>query len=107
MTTTEMKRLADIGDRDAVNQYVHDVIDNDNEPASQPRRCVRVKPRFRAFGPGRAARPGTILQPGNMARQVPAIDDEMRATYDSERIDVLRYEEKWQKVEETMHECGE
>jgi hypothetical protein len=107
MTATGMEPLADISDCDAVYQYVHDVIDDDNEPAGQPRWCVRMKSGFRTFGPGRAAWPGPILQPRNMARQVPAIDNEMRTTYDSERVDVLRYEEKRQKVEEAMHERGE
>lgn len=86
--------LADISDCDAVYQYVHEIIDNDDEPAGQPRWCVRMKPGFRTFGPGRAARPWPVFQPCNMTRQVPAVDNEMRTAYDSKRVDVLCYEEK-------------
>lgn len=107
MTGTLIERLADISDRQAVYQYVHDIVDNDDEPAGHPCRRVRMKPGFRTFGPGRAARPRPIFQPCDIACEVPAIDDEMRTTDDSKRIDVLRYEEKWQKVKDAMHHCGE
>ena len=33
MTATGMKPLAEIIDRDAVYQDVHEIVDNDNEPA--------------------------------------------------------------------------
>jgi len=102
-----IEALADISDRQAIYQYVHYIIDNDNEPAGHPRWRVRMKPGFRTFGPGRAAWPWPILQPCNMTRQVPAINDEMRAAYDSEGIDVLRYEKKGHKVEEAVYQCGE
>jgi len=107
MTGIPIKALADISDRQAVYQYVHDVIDNDNEPAGHPRRRVRMKPGFRTFGPGRTAGPRAIFQPRNVARKVPAIDDEVRTANNGERIDVLRYEEKRQKVEEAVHQCSQ
>ena len=107
MTGIPIETLADISDCQAVYQYVHDVVDNDNEPAGHPGRRVRMKPGFRTFGPGCTARPRPIFQPRDMARQVPAIDDEMRAAYDSKRVDVLRYEEKRQKVKDAVHQCGE
>ena len=106
MTGIPIKALADISDRQAVYQYVHDVIDNDNEPAGHPGWRIRVKPGFRTFGPGRAAGPRSILQPRNVACQVPSIDDEVRTGNNSERVEVLRYEEKWQNVDETVHQCG-
>ena len=107
MTAARIESLTDISDRQAVYQYVHDVVDNDNEPAGHPGRRVRMKPGFRTFGPGCAARPRPIFQPCDMARQAPAIDDEMRTAYDSKRIDVLRYEEKRQKVKDAVHQRGE
>ena len=87
-------RLANIGDREAVDQYVHDIVDDDDEPGGHPRWRVRMKPGFRTFGPGCASRPWPIFQPCDVPRQVPAVNDEMRTTYDSERIGVLRYEKK-------------
>ena len=107
MTATGMKPLAEIIDRDAVYQDVHDIVDNDNEPASHPRRRVRMKAGFRAFGPWRAARPWPIFQPCNMTRQVPAINDEVRTAYDGERVDILSYEKKRQDVKCAVHECCE
>jgi hypothetical protein len=102
-----IKALADICDRKAIYQYVHYIIDNDNEPAGHPHWRVRMKTGFRTFGPGRTAWPRPIFQPCNMTRQVPAINDEMRTAYDSERVDVLRYEKKRHKVEEAVHQRGE
>ena len=107
MTGFPIEALADIKNRDAVYQDVHDIIDDDNEPAGHPRRCVRMKPGFGTFGPGRAARPRPVFQPCNMTRQVPAINDEVRTAYDSKRVDILSYEEKRQDVKGAMHERGE
>ncbi len=107
MTDTVIESLAHISDRQTVYQYVHDIVDNDDEPAGHPCRRVRMKPGFRTFGPRRAAWPRPIFQPCDMARQLPAIDDEMRTANDSERIGVLRYEEERQKVKDTVHQCGE
>jgi len=107
MTAIGMKPLADIIDCDAVYQDVHDIIDNDNEPAGQPGSRVRMKAGFGTFGPGRAAWPWPIFQPCNMTRQVPAINDEVRTAYDGERVDILRYEEKRQDVKGAVHERGE
>jgi len=107
MTSIPMEALTDISDRETVYQDVHDVIDDDDEPTGQPWRCVRMIPGLRTFGPGRAARPRTILQPCNMTRQVPAIDNEMCPTNNRERVDILRNEEEWQKVEKAVDQCGE
>ena len=106
-TATLIESLADIGNRQAVYQYVHDVVDNDDQPAGHPGRRIWMKPGFRTFGPGSAAWPRPILQPCDMAREVPAINDEMRTANDSERIHVLRYEEKRQKVEDAMDQRRE
>lgn len=107
MTGILIEALADIGDRQTVYQDVYDVINNDYEPTGHPHWSIRMKAGFRTFRPGSAAGPRAIFQPCNIARQVPAIDDEVRTAYDSERIDILRYEEERQKVEEAVHQCGE
>jgi hypothetical protein len=107
MTGLPIEALADIRNRDAVYQDVHEIIDDDNEPAGQPRWCVRMKPGFGTFGPGRAAWPWAIFQPCNMTRQVPAINDEMRTAHDSKRVDILSYEKKRQDVKGAVHERGE
>lgn len=99
--------LADIGYRQAIDQYVQDVVDNDDQPAGQPHRRVRVKPGSRTLGPGGAARPGPVLQPCDIPRQVPAINDEMRAADDGERSGILGDEEKRQKVKDTVHQRGD
>jgi len=101
------KMLADISDREAVYQYVHEVVDNDDEPTSQPRWRVRMKACLRTLGPRCATRPRPVFQPCDMARQVPAINDEMCTPDDSEGIDVLRYEKKRQEVKGTVDQCGE
>lgn len=106
MTETPIRLLADISDRDAVYQDVHEIIDDDHEPAGQPYRRIRMKPGPGALGPGGAARPWSIFQPGNVTRQVPAINDEMCAAYDSKRVDILSYKKKRQDVKRAMHECG-
>ena len=94
MTGFPIKALAYIRNRDAVYQDVHDIVDDDNEPAGQPGSRVRMKPGFGTFGPGCAAWPWPVFQPCNMTRQLPAINDEMRTAYNPERIDVLSYEKK-------------
>ena len=99
--------LADISDRQAVYQYVHEVVDNDDEPTGQPRWRVRMKTGLRTLGPRCATRPRPVFQPCDMARQVPAINDEMCTPDDSEGIDVLRYEKKRQEVKGTVDQCGE
>ena len=104
-TVTLIESLAQVGYRQAVYQYVHDVIDDDDQPGGHPGRRVRMKAGFRTLGPGSTTRPGTVLHPCDVARKVPAIDDEMRTAYDSERIDVLRDEEERQKVKNAMHQC--
>ena len=107
MTGFPIKALAYIRNRDAVYQDVHDIIDDDNEPAGQPGGRVRMKAGLRTFGPGCAARPRPIFQPCNMTRQGPAINDEMRTAYDRKRVDILSYEKKRQDVKGAVHERGE
>lgn len=107
MTGIPARALADISDRQAVYQDVHDIIDDDNEPAGQPRWCVRMKPGLGTFGPGRAAWPRPIFQPCNMTREVPAINDEMRTGNDRKRVDILSYEKKRQDVKGAVHERRE
>lgn len=104
MTGIPIEALADIGDCQSVYQDMHDVIDNYDEPAGHPHWCIRMKAGFRTFGPGRAAGPRAIFQPRNVTCQVPAIDDEVRTANNGERIDVLRYEEERQNVEEAVHQ---
>ena len=99
--------LTDVRDCQAVYQDVHDVVDNKDEPTGHPGGCVRVKSGFRTFVPGRAAGPRPIFQPCDVTREVPAIDNEMRATDDGERIGVLCYEEKRQKVKDAVHQRSE
>jgi hypothetical protein len=106
MTGIPTRALADIGDRQAVYQDVHEIIDDDDEPAGHPHWRVRMKTGFGTFGPGRAAWPWPIFQPCNMTRQVPAINDEMRTAYDSKRVDILRDEKKRQDVKGAVHERG-
>jgi len=107
MTGFPIEALADIKNRDAVYQDVHNIIDDDNEPAGQPHWCVRTKPGFGAFGPGCATGPWPIFQPCDMTRQVPAINDKMGSAYDSKCVDILSNEKKWQDVKGAMHERGE
>ena len=106
-TVTLNESLAQVGYRQAVYQYVHDVIDDDDQPGGHPGRRVRMKAGFRTLGPRSAAGPGAILQPCDVACEVPAIDDEMCTAYDSERSDVLRDEEKRQQVKGAMHQRRE
>ena len=98
------KSLADISDRQAVDQNVQYVVDNDDQPASQPGLRVRMKTGLRTFGPGSTARPRPVLQPRDIARQVPSINDEMRAAYRGERIWILGYEEKRKQIKDAMHQ---
>jgi hypothetical protein len=107
VTAIRIESLTDISDCEAIYQYVHNIVDNDDEPAGQPGSRVRMKTGFRTFRPRRAARPRPVFQPCDIARQVPAIDDEMCTAYDRERVDILRYEEKRQNVKGAMHQCGE
>ncbi len=107
MTGILIEALADIRNRDAVYQDVHEIVDDDDEPAGHPHWRIRMKPGFGTFGPGRAAWPWPIFQPCNMTRQVPAINDEMRSAYDSKRVDILRDEKKRQDVKGAVHERGE
>ena len=96
----------DIGNRQAVDQDMHQVVDNDDQPARDPGRRIRIEPGRFAFGPGSAAGPGSILKPGNMPSKVPAIDDKMRASDHGERQRVLRDEQKREHVKNGMYECG-
>ena len=107
MTGILIEALADIRNRDAVYQDVHEIVDDDDEPAGHPHWRIRMKPGFGTFGPGRAAWPWPIFQPCNMTRPVPAINDEMRSAYDSKRVDILRDEKKRQDVKGAVHERGE
>ena len=104
MTGFPIEALADIKNRDAVYQDVHDIIDDDNEPPGQPHWCVRTKPGFGTFGPGCAAWPWPIFQPCDMTRQVPAINDEMGSANDGKRQWVLRQEKKRDQVEQAVHQ---
>ncbi len=107
MTGIPTRALADISDRQAVYQDVHEIIDDDDEPAGHPHWRVRMKTGFGTFGPGRAAWPWPIFQPCDMTRQVPTINDEMRSAYDGKRVDILSYEKKRQDVKGAVHERGE
>ena len=93
----------DIADCESVDQDVYEVVDDDNQPARDPGRCIRIESRRRTFRPWSTARPWSILDPRDVAGQVPAIDDEVRAADDRERQRVLCNEKKRQDVEDAMH----
>ncbi len=61
------------------------VIDDDKQPAGYPGWSIGMIPGCFAFGPGTAARPWPILQPGDVAGKVPPIDNKMCATDDGQR----------------------
>ena len=93
----------DIPDCETVDQDVDEVVDDDDQPACDPGRRVGIESRRRAFGPGPTTRPRTILDPRDVAGQVPAIDDKVRAADNCERQRVLRNEKKRQDVKDAMH----
>lgn len=99
-------RLIYISNRQAIDHYMQDIVDNDDQPPGKPGRRVGPETCFTAFGPGCAPRPGPVLEPGNIARQVPAIDNEVRATNDGERIRVLRNQEERQQIEAAVDKGG-
>ena len=94
---------ADIGNRQRVDDDVHQVVDNDDQPRSDPRRGFRVEAGCPALRPRPAAGPGAILQPRDLPGKVPAVDDEVRAADDEEGHRVLRNEQERQHVEHAMH----
>ena len=49
-------------------------------------------------------RPRPVLQPRHVSRQVPAVDDEMRAADNRERKWILRNEQERNEINERMHE---
>ena len=57
-----------------------DVVDDDEQPTCEPWCSVRMETRVAAFGSGRASRPWAILEPRDVASQVPAIYHEMCAS---------------------------
>lgn len=99
-----MSLRTDIGDRKAVDHDVHDVVDDYDEPCRQPRRRILVKSGLSALVPGRTAGPRSILDPRDVSRQVPAINDEMGATDHSERGGILRDKQKRQEIEQAMYQ---
>lgn len=96
-----------IRDRKTIDQYVHQVVNNDDQPAGSPFRRVRVVSRRLAFRPRPAARPWPVLYPRNVAREVPAIDHEVRSADHRERRRVERNKEKRNKVKNAVHERRE
>ena len=94
---------ADIRDRESVDQDMDEVVDDDDQPARDPGGSVRIKAGRRTFRPWPTARPWTILDPGYVAGQVPAIDDEVCAADNRERQRVLRNEKKRQDIEDAMY----
>ena len=95
----------DIPDCEPVNQDMYEVVDDDNQPACDPGRCVRIESRLRTFRPRPPTGPWTILDPREVTGQVPTIDDKVRAADNCERQWVLRNEKKRQDVEDAMHGC--
>ena len=63
-----------------------------------------MKPGLPAFAPRRTSGPRAILGPGDVARKMPAIDDEMGARDNCERIGILCQEKKRQDVRQAMYE---
>ena len=53
-----------------------------------------MKPGLPAFAPRRTSGPRAILGPGDVARKMPAIDDEMGARDNCERIGILCQEKE-------------
>jgi hypothetical protein len=98
---------ADIRYSQAINNNMHNIVDDNEQPTGHPGLGSRIKAGFGAFGPGAAARPGTILDPNDVSRQMPAIDDKMCAKYYGERIRVLSNKKKRQNVKYTMHKRWE
>ena len=101
------ERSAYVGNCQAIYRDVKDVIDDDDQPTSEPWRGVRWKTGLAALGPGHAARPWPILQPCNVASQLPAIDDEMCAADDGESERILRDKEEWQQIKSAMYQGSE
>ncbi len=97
----------EIRDREAVDQDVHQVVDDDNQPARSPGRRIRVVARRLAFRPRFAAWPRPVLDPRHVTREMPAIDDEVRTEDHRERRRVERNEEKRKQVKDTVHERRE
>ena len=93
-----------VRNRQAVNQNVHDVVYDYDEPCCHPGRRVRTEACRPAFGPGRTAGPWPVLQPRDVARELPAIDDEMSSAYYRECGGILRNEQEGNQVEETVHQ---
>lgn len=102
-----MTLRADVRDRDAVHNYMHQIVDDHYKPTGQPCWRIRVEPGRRALGPRAAARPWTVFEPCHITRQVPAVDDKMGPANDGECVGVLRDEQKRNDVERTVHERGE
>ena len=93
-----------IRDSKTVDQYVHQVINDDNQPASGPLGCIRIVSRRLALRPRPATRPGPVLYPRDMPRKVPAIDYEVGAADHRERRGVERNKEKRNQVKDAVHE---
>lgn len=106
-TGGEKLTSADIGDGKRVDDDVHEIVDDDDEPRGNPRRGFGVKPGRLALRPGTTARPWSILQPCNLTRKVPAIDDEMRSADHNNGQGVLRNKQKREHVESTVHKCSQ
>ena len=101
-----IRSRSNVRNRGAVDQDVQQVVDNDDEPAGDPNRCIGSKPRCLALGPWPASRPWPVLEPSDVTGQVPAIEDEMRPPDNGKRVRVLRNEKKRQNVKDAMHESG-
>ena len=95
----------DIGYREAIDEDVHNIVDDDEQPARHPGGCSRIKARFGTVGPRRAVGPGTIFHPDNVSRQMPAINDEVSSEYHGEGVRILGDKEKRQNIKCAMNEC--
>jgi hypothetical protein len=58
-----------------------------------------------AFRPGVTVRPWPVFHPGNIAGEMPPIDDKVRTAYDGKRQRILREKQEWQQIHEAVHEC--
>jgi len=102
-----VERSAYAGNCQAVYGDVKNVIDDDDQPTSEPWRGLRWKTGFAAFGPGRTAWPRPIFQPCNVAGQLPAINEEMCAADDGKSDRILCDKEKWQQIKSAMYQGSE
>ena len=101
-----IRSRSNVRNRGAIDQDVHQVVDNDDEPAGDPDRRIGSKSRRLALGPRPASGPGPVLEPCDVTGQVPAIENEMRPPDNGKRVRVLRNEKKRQNVKDAVQESG-